>query len=69
MLKVLSTRPEDFLLSIQSVDQADWKIFFYKDFATLLVDSDNKLNLDVWGSLAPYIKQINSDFRKVRHQF
>ena len=63
MLKVLSTRPEDFLLSIQSVDQAEWKIFFYKDFASLLVDSDNVLNLDVWESLAPYLKQINSDFR------
>lgn len=63
MLKVLPTRPEDFLLSLQSSEQLEWKIYFYKDFSSLLVDSDKKLHPDAWSVLAPYLKQSTTDFR------
>ncbi|MBC7540836.1 MAG: bifunctional proline dehydrogenase/L-glutamate gamma-semialdehyde dehydrogenase [Bacteriovorax sp.] len=63
MLKVLPTMPEDFLLTLQSVDQSEWKIYFYKDFSSLLIDANKNLNPDVWVALAPYLKQTGVDFR------
>ncbi len=62
MLKVIPARPEDFLLTLQSTTHADWKIYFYKEFASLLIDNQKNLNSDAWEILAPYLKQ-NTDFR------
>ena len=62
ILKVLPTRPEDFLLSLESTEQSNWKIYYYKDFRSLLVDSNGLLNQDVWNTLLPYLKQT-TDFR------
>lgn len=63
MLKVLPTKPEDFLLVLQSVEQAGWKIFFYKDFSPLLIDSGKTIHPDVWDSLSPFFNQSSKDFR------
>ncbi|MDD4973163.1 MAG: bifunctional proline dehydrogenase/L-glutamate gamma-semialdehyde dehydrogenase [Bacteriovorax sp.] len=63
MLKVLPTKPEDFLLSLQSTEQSEWKIYFYKDFSSLIIDSNKNLNSDVWSALAPYLKLSSTDFR------
>ncbi|MDO9184064.1 MAG: bifunctional proline dehydrogenase/L-glutamate gamma-semialdehyde dehydrogenase [Bacteriovorax sp.] len=63
MLKVLPSRPEDFLLSLQSAEQLEWRIYFYKDFSSLLVDSHKKLNADVWDILAPFLLLSKVDFR------
>ncbi len=55
--------PEDFLLTLQSIDHLDWKLFFYKEFSSLLIDNNKLLNEDVWVLLSPFLKHSKSDFR------
>ena len=62
-VKVLSTKPEDFLLSLICLEHTEWKIYFYKDFSDLLLDHQNQLNDDVWAVIAPYLKNSFVDFR------
>lgn len=62
MLKVGSLKPEEFLLTLDSVSQNNWKIYFYKEFGSLLVGADNTLNQDVWDLLSPFLN-MNVDFR------
>jgi RHH-type proline utilization regulon transcriptional repressor/proline dehydrogenase/delta 1-pyrroline-5-carboxylate dehydrogenase len=62
-LKVTPSNPEDFLLSIQLIEHAEWKIYFYRDFKDLILDSKSNLNPDVWSVIAPFLKQSSTDFR------
>lgn len=62
MLKVGSLKPEDFLLTLENVSQNEWKIYFYKEFKCLLVNSEQTLNVDVWTQLSPYLN-LKTDFR------
>ncbi|MGZ3789747.1 MAG: bifunctional proline dehydrogenase/L-glutamate gamma-semialdehyde dehydrogenase [Bacteriovorax sp.] len=63
MLKVLPAKPEEFLLTLQSINQGDWKIFYYKEFSSLFMSDNKELNADVWSALAPYLNQKSADFR------
>lgn len=59
----MPTKPEEFLLTVQSVNHAEWKIYFYKEFSSVFIDNNKNLNQDVWEILAPYQKESNCDFR------
>lgn len=63
MLKVLPIKPSEFLLTLQSTEYQGHKIYFYKEFSDLLIDSDGNLNPDVWSVLAPFLNQAPVDFR------
>lgn len=63
MLKVLSTKPQDFLLTLQSTEFEGWKIYFYKEFSNIMLDSNLALNGDVWDNVSPYTLQTQVDFR------
>lgn len=62
MLNVVPVKPEEFLLTLESVSHNNWKIYFYKEFANLLIGSEETLNNDVWEILAPYLN-LKTDFR------
>lgn len=63
MFKIEPIRPEEFLLTLQSITHLDWKIFYYSDFSSILVDQNKNLNIDVWDILSPYLKVSSSGFR------
>lgn len=63
MLKVLPKKPGEFLLTLQSTEHLDMKVYFYKEFSNILVDSNNTLNPDVWNIISPYLNQSTTDFR------
>lgn len=63
MLKVLPIKPNEFLLTLQSTEEQGWKIYFYKEFSNILVDSATVLHPDVWANISPFLKQSKADFR------
>jgi RHH-type proline utilization regulon transcriptional repressor/proline dehydrogenase/delta 1-pyrroline-5-carboxylate dehydrogenase len=62
MLKTIPARPEEFLLTLQSVTHNGWMIHFYKDFSSLIIDKSQNLHQDVQDQLTPYLLHKN-DFR------
>lgn len=53
------------LNQVTSVEESNWKIFYYKEFENLIA-SDNKLHSDVWDSISKYTN-LNQDFRLQLH--
>lgn len=60
-----ANQSKDFVLSLNSISHADWKIFFYEEFGNLLINQKNSLlSPDVWNELSPYLSgKTKNDFR------
>ncbi len=60
----MSLVPKDFLSSLKSVNKADWKIFFYEEFASVFLNEAGELNDDVYLALSPHLKIAGENFRE-----
>lgn len=58
---------KDFLTSIATathqIDADNWKVVYYREFASVLVDSNGHLHQDVAATLTPYLKNLKQNFR------
>jgi RHH-type proline utilization regulon transcriptional repressor/proline dehydrogenase/delta 1-pyrroline-5-carboxylate dehydrogenase len=63
MLKVLPLLPSEFLFTLQSLDHKGQKIYFYKEFSSLLLDDQGSLKQSVWSILSPFLNHSSADFR------
>ncbi len=63
----MSLVPEDFLVTIQSVDHSfngtSWKVIFYKEFSNIIIEKDHTLHADIAQVLTPYLMGLKQNFR------
>ncbi len=55
--------PENFLMTIKSVDHHDWTFYFYQEFSEIFLEKGEKISSDVLAELGPYLNNLNQNFR------
>lgn len=59
----MSVNPADFIKTIQTTEHQGWKLFFYLEFAELLIEKEGSLHADVWAKISPHVQTLSLNFR------